>query len=404
MALGLCPEVLRATIALMRVPRLTHLIAASVLPVLATAADLPSSVDATIRESGRAWIADNDGVGLSIGIYDNGTRSFHNFGVVQIDSNKVPTKDTIYEIGGISKTFAGQLLARAIVEGRAALQDPVTKYLDEDYPNLANDGEQIRLLHLVSSSSQLVDNIPDVTQVRAVPGQPLAATRIGVIEKYTRNEFLFQLHRVMPRLRPGTGPAPSNVGAMLLGVALEKIYGEPFDALVTREIEKPFRMASGTQPPAKQLARGYTEANEPLPPFGAKTQFAASTLRYSADDLLKYCAWQMVERDASVKLAHKPTWSSPDGRVAMGFFWVIGQSEHGRRLISTGATYGFASVCDLYPESKIAVVLLANKNADRAQETLRALSASIVASLRPAEAGAEISPPPSSADAPQPDH
>lgn len=361
-----------------------------------------STADASIREAGRAWLAGNDGVGLTIGVYDDGTRTFYNFGVAQLDGNKAPTKDTVYEIGGISKTFAGQLLARAIVEGRASLQDPVTKYLDEQYPNLANDGEQVRLLHLVNSSSQLVDNIPDVTQIRAVPGQPLAATRIGVIEKYTRNEFLFQLHRVMPRLRPGIAPAPSNVGAMLLGVALEKIWGEPFDALLTREIEKPFRMASGTQPPAKLLARGYTDANEPLPPFGARTQFAATTLRYSADDLLKYCAWQMVERDASVKLAHQPTWSSPDGRVAMGFFWVLGNSVHGRRLISTGSTYGFASVCDLYPDAKVAVVLLANKNADRAQETLRALSASIIASLRPAEAGA-VSPRPSSAGAPQPD-
>jgi CubicO group peptidase (beta-lactamase class C family) len=359
--------------------------------------------DSAIREAGRAWLADNDGVGLSIGVYDGGQRRFYNFGVTQLNSNKVPTKDTVYEIGGISKTFAGQLLARAIVEGRANLQDPVTKYLVEQYPNLANGGEQVRLLHLVSSTSQLVDNIPDLTQVRDVPGQPLAATRIGVIEAYTRGDFLLQLHRVMPRLRPGTAPAASNVGAMLLGVTLEQIYGEPFEDTLAREIEKPLRMASGTAPPDKLLARGYTQAGDPLPPFGAKTQFASSSLRYSADDLLTFCAWQMVERDASVKLAHQPTWSGPGGRVAMGFFWVLGESTHGRRLISEGDTYGFASVCDLYPEAKVAVVLLANKNADRAQETLRALSASIVSALRPPGAGSEagLSPQPSSAGARQ---
>ena len=362
-----------------------------------------AAVENRIRDAGRAWLADNDGVGLTIGLFEGSERRFYNCGVSQVDGNKPPTKDTIYEIGGISRTFTGQLLARAIVEGRATLQDPVTQYLAEPYPNLAGGGEPIRLLHLVSSTSQLIDNIPDLTQVRALPGQPLAAARIRVLEKYTRNEFLFQLRRVAPRLTPGTAPAASNVGAMLLGVALDDIYDEPFDAVLAREIEKPLRMASGTTPPAKLLARGYSGDGEALPPFGARTQFPSSSLRYSADDLLKYCAWQMVERDASVKLAHQPTWSSPDGRVAMGFFWVLGSSVHGRRLISTGATQGFASACDLYPDARVAVVLLANKNADRAQDSLRALSASIVALLRPSagSAGADISPRPSSAGARQ---
>ena len=375
----------------------------------ATPAPQPAEgrAEEAIRDAGRDWLVANDGVGLTIAVFANNQRHFFNFGTTQLDGNKPPTKDTVYEIGGISKTLAGQLLARAIVEGRATLQDPVTKYFDEPYPNLVNGGEQILLQHLVSSTSQMVDNIPDLTQVRGVPGEPLAATRIRVIENYTQKEFLWQLHRVMPRLPPGSTPASSNVGAMMLGVALEKIYGEAFANVLAREIEKPLRMASGTAPPVRLLARGYTEDNEPLPPFGARMQFASSTLRYSADDLLKYCSWQLVERDASVKLAHQPTWSSPDAQASIGFFWVLGHSAHGRRLVSTGTTYGFASLCDLYPDAKVAVVLLANKNADRTQESLRALSASIISLLRPASEGggsAVTDPRPSSAAAPQQAH
>lgn len=354
-------------------------------PLAAAAPPLSTEApaDQAIRDAGRTWLTTHDGIGLTIGIFDNGQRRFFNFGVSQLDANKLPTKDTVYEIGGISRVVAGQLLARAIVEGRAMLQDPVARYLDEQYPNLANGGEVLRLQHLVSSTSQLVDNVPDVTQVRPVPGQPLAATRQGVIEKYRPAEFKYHLHGLMPRIPPGSNPAPSNVGGMLLGVVLEKIYGEPFDTLLAREIEKPFRMASGAAPPDKLLARGYTDENEPLPPFAPKMPYVANALRYSADDLLKFCSWQMVERDASVKLAHQPTWSSTDGRVSIGFFWIMGDSPHGRRLNSTGATYGFTSACDLYPDEKVAVVVLANKNADRAQESLRALSADIVGLLRP---------------------
>jgi serine-type D-Ala-D-Ala carboxypeptidase/endopeptidase len=349
-----------------------------------------SAAETAIRAAAREWLAANNGVGLTIGIYDDGQRRFINLGSTELDGNRPPTKDTVYEIGGISKVFAGQLLARAIVEGRATLTDDVGKYMSEPYPNLENGGVNVKLQHLVNSTSQLIDNVPDLSQVRTVPGEPLAATRQKVIQRYTQKEFLFQLHRVRPTLTPGNDPAPSHVGAMLLGVVLEKIYGEPFETLLAREIEKPMRMQSGAVPPVKLLAKGYTRDNEPLPPFGAKIQYPANTLRYSADDLLRFASWQLAEKDASVKLAHQPTWSTPDGRVSLGFFWVIGEggdskgSPRGRRLLSSGTTYGFASVCELYPDEKVAVVLLSNKSAAGAQDSLRALSAKIVSLLRPA--------------------
>jgi len=284
-----------------------------------------------------------------------------------------------------------------VVEGRASLNDEVEKYLGVPYPNLANGSEKIRLLHLVNLTSQLADNIPDQTQVRMVPGEPLAATRMKVFSRYTQELFLQQLHRVAPRLPPGSDPGPSNVAAMLLGVVLEKIYGEPFDVLLAREIEKPLRLGSGTQPDPKLLAKGYTVAGEVLPSFSARIAWPSTSLRYSAESLLRYASWQLVERDASVKLAHQPTWQTPDGRQSIALQWVLLESSHGRRLHSSGGTYGFAATVDLYPDAGIAVVLLSNKAADDAQDSLRALSAKILDTLRP-----EVSPPPATAGAPQP--
>ena len=113
-------------------------------------------------------------------------------------------------------------------------------------------------------------------------------------------------------------------------------------------------------------------------------------MRYSTEDLLRYASWQMVERDASVKLAHQPTWLTPDRRQAVAFYWIVEESPQGRRLRYSGATYGFAGMCDLYPDAGVAVVLLSNKAADGAQESLRALSAKIVELMAPAGAGSQI--------------
>jgi len=357
---------------------------ASFFPLVGAAA-VPPTFDTAVQELGRDWLADNAGVGLSIGVYEDGQKHFYNFGSTRQDGNRVPTKDTVYEIGSVAKAMAGQLLARAVVEGRAALEDDATKYLDEKYPNFTRAGEPIRLLHLANMTSQLADNIPVVSQVRSVNGGPLAIGRMAVFERYTRELMLVQLHSVTPRATPGRDPGQSNVAAMLLMIILEKIYGAPYDQILKQEIEKPLRMSSGTEPVEQRLARGYTRENVELPAYTAPMSWATGSLRYSVDDLLKYAAWQMAEKDASVKFAHQPTWSTADQTESIGLFWIKHDSPQGRRLYFSGGTFGFASVCDLYPESHVAVVLLSNKNADRAQETLRALSAKIVAQLRAKE-------------------
>src|SRR3954468_10491492 len=161
--------------------RLALLCMGLVLPLLGAAATVPPDADAPVHDLGRRWLTMNNGVGLSIGIYDNGQRRFFNFGATQLDGNHAPTKDTVYEIGSISKTFTAQLLARAVVEGRASLNDEVDRYLGAPYPNLGQDGVKIRLLHLANLTSQLLDNIPDLTQVKAVEGEPIAATRMRVL-------------------------------------------------------------------------------------------------------------------------------------------------------------------------------------------------------------------------------
>lgn len=347
---------------------------------LAVAAD-PASADAKLREIGRDWLERNGGVGLSIGVYDKGARQFYNFGTTRIDGGTPPTKDTVYEIGALAKTMTAQILARAVVEGRATLNDEISRYLPAPYPNLATSGENIRLVHLVNMTSQLLDNIPDLTQVRPVPGEPQGTTHMRVVGQYTQEEFLRQLHRVRPRRAPGITPGQSNVASMLLGVILEKIYGEPFETLLAREIEKPLRMGSGVNP-TKLLARGYSESSEELASFDARMAHTWGSLRYSTEDLLRYASWQLAERDASVKLAHQSTWDTPDGRQSVAMYWIRSETPQGRRLYFSGRTWGFESCIELFPDAQLALVFLSNKDAAGGQEGLRALSAKFVEVLR----------------------
>ncbi len=352
--------------------------------VTPTPQDASASLEDTVRTLAVAWLQANDGVGISIGIYERGKYRAFNFGTTVLDGNKVPTAATVYEIGSLGKTFTGQLLARAIVEGKVAENDDVRKYLDGEYPNLQYQGEPVRLLHLANMTSQLPDNIPDLSRIGGSAIESAVAARLRVIEAHTREDFLRDLAQVKLTRKPGNDPAHSNAASQLLGIVLEKIHGVPFETLLAREIERPLKMASGAAPVPANLATGYDASLARMPPFGTTTQLAAGSLRYSLGDMLKFVAWQVAERDASTKLAHRANWHTLDSKQALGYYWIIGESAAGRRLRYSGGTFGFSSFCDLYPETQIGVVMLANIATAQAQSTMQAMSERIVAMLRSA--------------------
>ena len=72
------------------------------------------NMDKVVHNSVQTFLNDSARVGLSIGIYLRGKEFFFNYGSTQKEKQILPTSRTIYEIGSISKTFTGTLLARQL--------------------------------------------------------------------------------------------------------------------------------------------------------------------------------------------------------------------------------------------------------------------------------------------------
>jgi CubicO group peptidase (beta-lactamase class C family) len=173
----------------------------------------------------------HDWVGLSVGVIRNGQVFQYNFGTT--GKENVPSAQTIYEIGSITKTFTTLLLAQAVLEKRVQLTDDIRKYLKGDYPNLAFKGKPIQLIHLASLTSSLPNNMPDFTaEARKAPADSFAYVVIKANAHYTRDDFFRDLHQVKLDTFPGLNPRHSNAAAVLLGYILENVFGESFDALV----------------------------------------------------------------------------------------------------------------------------------------------------------------------------
>jgi CubicO group peptidase (beta-lactamase class C family) len=322
----------------------------------AAAADLVGPLVADFVRAGRAD-------GLSVAVVHGGRTRFHNAGVIARDARTPATERSAYEIGSISKTFTGLLLAHAIGEGKAAASDDVRRYLPPGYDNLERDGRPVRLIDLVDTTSALPDNLPDWRQSvgDAKPAQiPFIVAKL--FDDYTSQKLMADLRTANLVGTPGAVPRHSNVASQLLGIVLERLYDRPYEALIAQYIERPLGMGSGgAVSPSAQVALGYDPAGPAMPPLTAPVVRAAGGLRYSTADMARYLAAQLAARDPAVALTHKPAWGSPD-TGAIGFHWIIAKTVDSRiYLRHSGGTFGFSSYCDFYPDQGYGIVLLANR-------------------------------------------
>lgn len=132
-------------------------------PDRATADEAYAAVQASVTDFVRRGNVD----GMSVAVIRDGRMRFYNAGVSVRDGDIPVTEFSVYEIGSISKTFTGLLLAHAFIEGRASQSDDVRQYLPPGYDNLQRDDRPIRLIDLVDTTSALPDNLPDWRKVVA---------------------------------------------------------------------------------------------------------------------------------------------------------------------------------------------------------------------------------------------
>jgi len=347
------------------------------LPGLARAAVAADPVQALVDD----FVASGKAPGVSVAVIRDGSTHFYNAGVISRTTNAPATEHAVHEIGSISKTFTGLLLAHAIEEGRARIDDDVRRHLPPGYDNLVRDGRPIRLADLVTTTSALQDNLPDWSGFFGkVPPEQLLVEVSKLLKSYDPANFLTDLKTVTLLDVPGRTPRHSNTASQLQGVLAERIYGAPYDALLTRFVEKPLGMrAGGGAVPPGLLVTGYSSKGVEAPTLDMPAIRAAGGLRYSAVDMARYVAAHISAGDPAIARTHRPLFGTPETR-AVGFHWVIAKTADSQTYLRhSGGTFGQSSYCDFYPARRYGAVVLANSAA--AQDTSQALADAIHTAL-----------------------
>jgi serine-type D-Ala-D-Ala carboxypeptidase/endopeptidase len=348
---------------------------------------LVSPTDAIVDKAAQVFMSSPEEVGLSIGVYQDGKFHIYNYGEVEKGKHQLPTENTLYPIASITKTFTGALLARAAIEKKVKLADDVRKYLVGDYPNLEFQGQPIRLYQLLNHRSGLPYLLPDVPE--SMPGfnneiipWPIRASKL--LDNYTRTNFYADLHKVKLDAVPGTNFKYSNAAAMLLGYTLENLYGMSYEELLRANILTPLQMDSTKiildESEKNRLVKGYDEKGS-LIPYSPDQMQAAGALKTTVADMLKYVKWQAAEKDEAVKLSHQPTFR--DGNYSAGLNWQMLEASGSRVIWQDGSYFGFQSLCVIYPELNMGIVILTNESSRSSAPRVFAIANHIMKELDP---------------------
>ncbi|HEX9792549.1 MAG TPA: serine hydrolase [Planctomycetota bacterium] len=314
---------------------------------------------AQIDAQAQALLDSELAVGFSVGVVQDGKRWTRGYGRVAPGAVGAPDRDTIYEIGSITKVFTGILLADTIGRGLVASDDPVRKFLPAGVEFPVFEKQHIRLLDLTTHASGLPRMPPDFAP--ADPTNPFA--------DYDEAKLLASLGKVQLARAPAAEYEYSNLAVGLLGFVLTKVTkSTDYEALVVERVLAPMGMentrAHLTDAMRARLAPPVDAGGRERANWDLDALAGAGALRSSVADMLTFAARNLEPGDdalgAALRLAQQTHREAP-GSPTLGFGWH--KSDGGKTLWHNGGTGGYHAFLALDPARRIGVVVLANTTA-----------------------------------------
>ena len=318
----------------------------------ALATELDKKVEAIVQP----FMFESKTVALSIGVLKEGKTYFYNYGETKKGNGQLPSSKNLYEIGSITKTFTGILLAKAVTENKIKLNDPVNKFLPKNTPVLKFGIDTLKIVHLSNHTSglpPLPDNF-DTTDLA------------NPYRNYDEKKLLEYLKHASLGRRPGEKFEYCNLAVGLLGYILQKVNKMPFDKMVTTFITSKAGMTDTkeflTKKDSALFMQGYDESIFPQSQWDFKALTAAGSLRSSTEDMLKYAALNLKAPDdkmqKAIDLSHTVTFDA--GQQKLGLNWFIQNWGWGQLLFHGGATGGYRSLLAINQKTTNAIIILSN--------------------------------------------
>jgi len=319
---------------------------------------LPEDVAKSIQER----IANGHSPSIVVGIIDKDGPQYYLFGTKTEGGDPVD-EHSIYEIGSISKTFTGILLADMAVRKQLKVDDPAQKYLPAAVTMPAQPDKQITLGQLSDHTSALP----------RLPGNMAPADMANPYADYTVEQLYTFLNSYTLTREIGSTYEYSNLAQGLLGHILALKAGKSYETLVVEQIAAPLGMTATKitfdDHMKKNLAIGHSDG-APVANWDIPTLAGAGAIRSSLHDMLRFVAanagLQKYKLYKAMKFSHQPRHDKVGGGTRVGLGWHISKGAEGDVVWHNGGTGGYRTFAGFVKATGKGVVVLTNstKGAD----------------------------------------
>jgi CubicO group peptidase (beta-lactamase class C family) len=344
---------------------------------------MPADTKAKVAAVAEKVLRDTGVPSASVGIVEKGQVVYARaFGMARTQPPLPASSDMAYPIGSISKQFTATAVLLLQEQGKLSIDDPVAKY----FPALTRAGD-VKLRNLMTMTSGYEDFAP---QDYSIPAWYKAEDPSATVKEWAGKPLDFD---------PGTDWQYSNTNYVLLSLIVEKVTGEPFYQYLSEHVldagnlEGAFNAYTNRD---RLRTTGYIsyamQAPRVLPLEAAGWYFGDGELAMPAETLLKWDQTfinQSILTPASYKQMETAfvTKEGKDTGYGLGIF-VHDRNGH-RQIEHGGEGGGYVAENIVYPDDKLAIVVLTNEVASSAAQRI---GMELTALLLPGAVMAEAAP------------
>lgn len=277
------------------------------------------------------------------------------YGLAVVETGEAASAQTNYRLASVTKQFTAAAVLLLAQDGKLGLDDPIKRWL----PSLPKAADAITIRQILSHQSGLID-YEDVMPASfdADQRQMHDLDVLHVLEAQDRTYFA-----------PGQGYRYSNSGYALLALTVQRASGRSFADFLRDRIFLPLGMRDtvayerGVSEVAHR-AYGYSDEQGRWVRTDQSSTSAVlgdGGIYSSIDDLAKWDAALYDDRplsEASRTLAFTAHTPTDLADVRYGYGWRI----TGETLWHSGETMGFRNVIVRWPQRRLTVVVLSNRN------------------------------------------
>jgi serine-type D-Ala-D-Ala carboxypeptidase/endopeptidase len=301
-------------------------------------------------------LAPSTHVGVTIGVVTRGQRNIFSYGIAKPDS--------VFEIGSISKTFTGLILAQMVEQKSVQLSEPVRELLPSGTVTKPASGAEITLLDLSDQHSGL-PRLPDNFSP-ANPANPYADYDTKHLYAYIAK------HGVA---LPSNAPfGYSNLGVGLLGAALANRANLSYNDLLHQQITGPLHMDDTavvlTPSMRARFIEGHDSTHHSAQAWDLDALAGAGGIRSTAADMLTYLEAQLhpdklsavstpqgKTLPAAINASHTiHAEVSPGVHIALNWF----HNDAAGSFWHNGATGGYSAYTLFNSDKDFALIVLLN--------------------------------------------